>query len=240
MDLRVLDTPQSVALAASDLVGQVVAERPDAAIAWPTGKTPIPFYAELAARHRRGAIRLGRVRSFNLDEVLVPARDPRSFRVFFEEHLFGVTGVDPGLAEAPSGEARDVEAECARYERRIEEAGGIDLAILGLGVDGHVAYNLPGPIGLRTHVVVLPDEIAASVDWPADLRPLRAVTMGLDTLRGARRILVLATGASKAEAVGALVRGPRSEAWPCSFLTDHPALTLMLDRAAAALLEGAR
>ncbi len=236
MDLRVLDTPQAVAVAAADLVGQLVAERPSAAIAWPTGKTPIPLYAELAARHRRGAVQLGQVRSFNLDEVLVPARDSRSFRVFFEEHLFGVTGVDPRIAEAPSGEPSDVDGECARYEQRIVEAGGIDMAILGLGVDGHVAYNLPGPIGLRTHVVVLPDEIAASVDWPVELRPLRAITMGLDTLRAARRILVLATGASKNKAVSALVRGPRSEAWPCSFLTDHPSLTLILDRAAAALL----
>jgi glucosamine-6-phosphate deaminase len=236
MDVRVLDTPEAVATAAADRVGNLVAGRPEAAIAWPTGRTPVPLYAELAARHRRGDMRLSRVRSFNLDELLVPARDSRSFRVFFEEHLFGVTGIEPALAEAPSGEAGDVDAECARYERTIEEAGGIDLAILGLGVDGHVAYNMPGPAGLKTHVVVLPDEVADSVAWPTELRPLRAITMGLDTLRAARTILVLATGSSKAEAVGALVRGPRSEAWPCSFLTDHPALTLLLDRPAAALL----
>jgi glucosamine-6-phosphate deaminase len=232
MDLRVLDTAEAVASAAADLVVALVAEHPDAAIAWPTGKTPIPFYDELAARHARGASDLRRVRSFNLDELALPSRDPRTFAAFFEKHLWGRTGIDGSLAEAPSGEAEDLETECSRYERRIEAAGGLDLAILGLGVDGHAAYNMPGPVGLRTHVVVLPDEVAASLAPPAERRPLRAITMGLDTLRSARRILVLATGASKAGAVRALARGPRSEDWPCSFLTDHPALTLLVDHAA--------
>src|SRR5262245_5171070 len=115
-------------------------------------------------------------------------------------------------------------------------AGGLDLAILGLGVDGHVAYNMPGPVSLPTHVARLPDGLASHLQVPPASWPLRALTMGIGTIRGARAILVMATGAAKAAAVRALVRGPENPDWPCSFLQPHPDIELILDAPAAAAL----
>src|SRR6185436_19886291 len=125
---------------------------------------------------------------------------------------------------------------CRRYEAAIEEAGGIDLAILGVGADGHVAYNMPGPVTLATHVTRLPDGLAASLSIPPEAWPLRALTMGIGTIRDARALLVLATGAAKATAVRALVRGPEDPRWPCSFLSRHPDMEVLLDPGAASAL----
>jgi glucosamine-6-phosphate deaminase len=102
-----------------------------------------------------------------------------------------------------------------------------------VGVDGHVAYNMPGPIVMPTHVTLLPDALAASLDVPAADWPLRAITMGIGTVRAARRIVVLATGTSKVTAVVKLVRGPQDPQWPCSFLAGHPSVDLLADPGAA-------
>jgi glucosamine-6-phosphate deaminase len=231
--LRVLDTPEAVAGAAADAVAAAVAARPAAVLALPTGRTPVPLYDALAARHERGAIDLSGARGFNLDELVLPAGDPRTFRAYMERHAWGRTGLKRERCDIPDGAAPDLEAECRRYEAAMEAVGGLDLAILGVGADGHVAYNMPGPVTLATHVTRLPDGLAASLGVPPEQWPLRALTMGIGTIRGARALLVLATGASKANAVQALVRGPEDPRWPCSFLYKHPGMEVLLDREAA-------
>lgn len=225
-----------MALAAADAVTEAASSHPEIVLALPTGRTPIPFYDELARRHERGRLGLGRARAFNLDELVLPPDDPRTFRSYMRRHAWERIGLAPGRCDIPRGDAPDLEAECRRYEAAIAAAGGLDLAILGIGADGHVAYNMPGPPGLTTHVVRLPDGLAASLGIPEEARPLRALTMGLSTIRSARRILVLATGSGKARAVEALVRGPEDPAWPCSFLREHPGLTLLADAPAAGRL----
>ena len=234
MNVRVFDDPGAVAQAAADLVHAAAARRPDLALGLPTGHTPIGLYDELAARHARGTVDLSQARGFNLDELVLPASDPRTFRQYMMVHTWDRTGLDRKRCDLPDGEAADLGAECRRYERAVADAGGLDLAILGLGIDGHVAYNLPGPFVRPTHVVTLPDATADSLGLGARERPLRAITMGLGTIRAARAILVLATGPSKSRAVQALVQGPVSEDWPCSFLRDHSNIELLLDRPAAA------
>ena len=232
----ILDDSTAVARAAADLLtGEVAAQR-EIVLALPTGRTPIPFYDELAARHAAGALDLTRARGFNLDEVVLPRHDPRTFRAFMEQHAWGRTGLRRDRCDIPDGEAPDLEAECVRYERAITDAGGIGVAILGVGVDGHIAYNMPGPVRLGTHVTRLPDGLAASLAVPPGDWPLRAITMGIGTIRSARRILVLATGESKVTAVRRLVHGPEDPHWPCSFLHTHANLDLIADRAAASLL----
>ena len=226
----------AVARAAADLLAEEVAAQREVVLALPTGRTPIPFYDELAARHAAGSLDLTRARGFNLDEILLPRHDPRTFRAFMEQHAWGRTGLRRDRCDIPDGEAPDLEAECARYERAITDAGGIGVAILGVGVDGHIAYNMPGPVRLGTHVTRLPDGLAASLAVPPGDWPLRAITMGIGTIRAARRILVLATGESKVTAVQRLVRGPDDPHWPCSFLHTHPNLDLIADRAAATSL----
>ena len=232
----ILDDSTAVARAAADLLAAEVAAQREIVLALPTGRTPIPFYDELAARHAVGSLDLTRARGFNLDEVVLPRHDPRTFRAFMEQHAWGRTGLRRDRCDIPDGEAPDLEAECVRYERAITDAGGIGVAILGVGVDGHIAYNMPGPVRLGTHVTRLPDGLAASLAVPPGDWPLRAITMGIGTIRSARRILVLATGESKVTAVQRLVHGPEDPHWPCSFLHTHANLDLIADRAAASLL----
>jgi glucosamine-6-phosphate deaminase len=233
---HVLDDSGAVARAATDLLAEEVAAQPEIVLALPTGRTPIPFYDELAARHAAGRLDLARARGFNLDELVLPRHDPRTFRAFMEQHAWGRTGLRRDRCDIPDGAAPDLEAECLRYERAITDAGGIGVAILGVGVDGHIAYNMPGPMRLATHVTRLPDGLAASLAVPPGDWPLRAITMGIGTIRASRRILVLATGESKATAVQRLVHGPDDPQWPCSFLHAHADLDLIADRAAASSL----
>jgi glucosamine-6-phosphate deaminase len=210
------------------------AAQPALVLALPTGRTPIPLYDELAARGARGECDLSRARGFNLDELVLPRSDPRTFRAFMEQHAWGRTGLRRDRCDIPDGDAPDLGAECRRYEEAIAAAGGLDLALLGVGVDGHVAYNMPGPISLPTHVTRLPDGLAASLQVPPSAWPLRALTMGIGTIRGARAIRVIATGARKPTALRALVHGPENPDWPCSFLQAHPDIEVLMDGSAAA------
>jgi glucosamine-6-phosphate deaminase len=233
---RTLADAAAVACAAADDVAGAAERRPDLVIALPTGRTPVPLYDELARRRAAGWDGLASARGFNLDEVVLPAGDPRSFHAFMGRHAWGRTGLRRERCDIPDGAARDLEAECRRYEAALAVAGGIDLAVLGVGADGHVAYNMPGLITLPTHVVRLPDGLAASLGVPPEDWPLRAITMGIGTIRQARRIVVMALGETKATAVRALVHGPEDPEWPCSFLGGHPDIEVLLDRAAAARL----
>lgn len=228
--------PDAVARAVADEVAAFAARRPDLVLALPTGHTPIPLYDELADRCARGRANLTGARGFNLDELVLPRSDPRTFHSFMEQHAWGRTGLRRDRCDIPDGAAPDLAAECRRYEAAIAAAGGLDLALLGVGVDGHVAYNMPGVISLPTHVVRLPDGLAASLEVPPESWPLRAITMGIGTIRGARSIRVIATGARKAMAVRTLVRGPENPEWPCSFLQSHPDIEVLMDPAAAAAM----
>ena len=233
MKLRVLDGADAVAAAAADVLAERVRERSGLVLALPTGRTPLRFYAELQRRNAAGLLDLSRARAFNLDELAIAPHDPRSFRSFMELHSWEKSGLARDRCEIPNGAAPDLEAECRRYEDAIAAAGGIDLAILGVGADGHVAYNMPGSDELKTHVVKLPDALAESLGVPPEARPLRALTMGIATLRSAREVLLLATGETKADAIAALVRGVPDKQWPCTFLAPHPALLALVDAAAA-------
>jgi glucosamine-6-phosphate deaminase len=234
----VLQDAAAVAEAAADSLAAAVRASPDIVLALPTGRTPIPLYDELARRHAAGTIDLARARGFNLDELALPRHDPRTFRAFMERHAWGRTGLSRERCDIPDGSAADLNAECRRYEDAIAAAGGLDLALLGVGIDGHVAYNMPGPLQLPTHVTRLPDGLAASLGVPAEDWPLRAITMGIGTIRAARRILVLATGETKATAVRLLVHGPDDPQWPCSFLSAHDNIELLADPGAARGLDG--
>jgi glucosamine-6-phosphate deaminase len=223
----------AVAVAAADLIAQRARADPGLVLALPTGRTPVRVYAELQRRHQAGALDLSRARGFNLDELVMKPADARSFHSYMELHAWQRIGLLRERCDIPDGGAPELEAECLRYERAIAAAGGIDLAILGVGADGHVAYNMPGTITLPTHVVRLPDGLADSFGVEPAARPLRALTMGLGTIRGAREILLLATGETKAAAIAALERGLLDPQWPCTYLAPHAALTVLLDGPAA-------
>lgn len=241
MNTAVYSDARSAVAAAADLVDAALAPLAEALVALPTGRTMVPLYDELARRRAAGERALAGVHGFNLDELLLPAEHPGTFVAYMRRHAYGRTGLDPARAEIPRADAPDPIAECARYDAVLAAAEPLDVALLGVGADGHVAYNLPGPPLARTHVVALSASLADLLRVPAAHRPLRAITMGLGPILRARRLIVLATSAEKATAVRHLVDGPIDERWPCSLLADHPSIDVVLtfDAATEAVRGGA-
>lgn len=234
MRIHVVAAGADVARAAADLLVRWLGEANGAPVlGLPTGRTAVPFYDELARRRQRGELDLSAARGFNLDELLLPAGHPGSFRRFMADHAWGRTGLDAARCDIPRGFTEDPAAECRRYERAIASAGGLGLAVLGIGAEGHVAYNLPGPPRTGVHRVELPAEQADRLGIGDAHRPLAAITVGLDALRSAGALLLMAVGAAKADAIRALREGPADPRWPCSLLRDHPRFDVVVDRAAA-------
>lgn len=232
MNLLILSQPNAAAATVAGVIAQAASEEPELVLALPTGRTPLPVYDELTRLRGRGELDLSRARAFNLDELRLPSEHPASFQSYMRRHAWERIGLDPGRCDIPDGEADPV-SECARYDSAVVAAGGLDLAFLGVGEDGHVAYNLPGVPHPSTHVVELPTSVADSVGAPSQWRPLEAVTMGLETIASARRLVMLAVGESKVSAVRALLQGPQSPDWPCSLLRNHQRFDVVLDLAAA-------
>ena len=215
--------------------------KPDAVLGLATGSTPIPTYQKMAELYQIGAVDFSQVTTYNLDEYVgLDHAHPQSYYYFMMDNLFRHINVPEDHIHVLSGTAADPEAECAAYEKAIEAAGGIDLQILGIGRNGHIAFNEPADIfPAVTHVVDLtPSTIEANTRFfsSADEVPRQAVSMGIGSIMKARSIVLIATGADKAEAVKALVQGPVDPHCPASILQLHPDTTIMLDAAAASLL----
>jgi glucosamine-6-phosphate deaminase len=210
---------------AGDVIAQAVQGRRHAStLALPTGRTMVPLYRDLARRVTSGRLDLSGARTFNLDELVLPLPHPASFASYMLEHAWSPLGIDASRRDIPrphSTASADLAAECARYDAAVAAAGPFDLAVVGVGADGHVAYNLPGQVAEETHVVTLPDPIADAAGIARAERPLRAITLGMGPLRASRRLLMLATSTDKAAAVRALIDGPEADRWPCSLLRRH-------------------
>ena len=235
MKLETLRSAAEVARRGASIFEAAALARPSLVVALPTGRTPIDMYRILAERRQAGALELSRATAFNLDEVLLPKSVPQTFFQFMTRHAWEPLGIVPERRFIPDGETSDPDAECRRYEEAITRAGGLDLAILGIGEDGHIAYNLPGQAKPLTHVVELDPKTIATLGGKLH-GPLRAITMGVETILSARSIVLLATGNAKAEALRRMRDEPVSEAWPCTFLRGHTDLTVIADRTAASQL----
>src|SRR5436190_140670 len=241
--VRIFSTPQTAARAlAGDLARRLRAD-PRLVIGLPTGRTPIPLYREVAALHAAGRVSFSRATTFNLDEFLgIAPAVPRSYHAFMRRHLFDRIGISPRRVHLLDGLAHDAARECTRYERAIRRAGGIDLQILGLGGNGHIGFNEPGrALVAATHRTRLrPSTRRANAPLfggrVGDV-PREALSMGMGTILGARRIVLLATGASKARCVQRMIDGPVTTRVPASFLQLHSNAEVWLDRDAAAALK---
>jgi glucosamine-6-phosphate deaminase len=203
-----------------------------------SGRTMVAVYEELVRLHRQGRAPFQRAETFNVDELRVAAGDPRSFRSFMNRHLFSRVGLPPTRIHFLRGDAPDPEAECRRYEKELARAGPPDLMLAGIGVNGHVAYLEPGrALPPRTSRVRLSASTRRRLASQGMRRvPREALTMGIESLLTARETLLVATGREKAQAVAAALEGPVTPRCPASFLTLHPAVTVVLDRAAARML----
>lgn len=242
MRLIVVGDYEALSREAARAVAQKLLEKPSSVLALPTGDTPKGMYRVLGRLYREGLVDFSRATAFNLDEYLgIPQDHPQSFASYMHRHLWDKVNLRPGARHIPQSSPEDPEGECARYEGLIREAGGIDLAVLGLGVNGHIGFNEPGtPFESTTHVAVL-SPATRRREAPGfggiENVPKRAITMGIRTIMNARGILLLAAGKEKAEAVRRALTGTISPKVPASVLQLHPALTVICDRAAASLLE---
>ncbi len=233
-------SPEAACLRAARIVARLVRAQPQAVLALPTGATPRDIYAELVRQHREEGLSFARVTAFNLDEYVgVPPEHPGSFRRALHEALYRHVDLPAEQAHAPEATATDLADACRRYEDRIAAAGGLDLALLGVGRDGHIAFNEPtSSLGSRTRVKTLADETRAAnqASFGADPVPRHALTVGIATILSARRCVLVALGAAKADAVARLVEGPLTAMVPASALQLHPHATVIADEAAAARL----
>ena len=231
------ETVEEAARLAADRFQELLCTKPACVLGLATGSTPIPLYRELIAREQAGRIDFSRVRSVNLDEYKGLAPDhPQSYHRFMQENLFDHISIRPENTYVPDGLATDVDAMCSAYERTIEDLGGVDLQLLGLGHDGHIGFNEPGDhFPARTHETAL-----AEITRQANARffaseaevPTAAYTMGVGTVMAARRILMIVTGADKSDILHKAFFGPVTPWVPASILQFHPDVTLICDRAA--------
>jgi glucosamine-6-phosphate deaminase len=240
MEIVILPSAEAVCAHGARIVSRLLQHKPDAVLALPTGSTPRPLYAELVRRHREDRLSFARATTFNLDEYLgLPPDHPSSFRRYIDDALVRHVDLAPDRVHAPDGAAADVAAACAAYEAAIDAAGGLDLVLLGLGEDGHIAFNEPGSsLGSRTRIKTLSAGTRAANQpaFGATSVPRHAITVGIATILAARRCLLLATGAHKAAAVALAVEGPLAGRCPASALQLHPHATVLCDEPAASRL----
>lgn len=239
----VCDDAAGVAREAANRIAQVVKAKPNAVIGLATGSTPESTYAELARIHRTDGLSFAEASSFNLDEYWgLGGGHDQSYRYFMNDRLFKHIDIRPWNTHVLNGKAANPYLECAAFEQQILSVGGVDIWLLGIGGNGHIAFNEPGSsVDSRTRLVSLtPETIAANSDGrffrdPAEV-PRCALSAGIGTIREARKIVLLATGAKKADAVAAAVAGPFTVDCPASLLQDHPDCTFVVDSQAAAKL----
>jgi glucosamine-6-phosphate deaminase len=238
VNIHLFETGAALAGALAERVLTRIDTQPALTLGLPTGRTPLPFYAVLREQSRARGTDWSRVRTFNLDEFVgVDPGAPGSYRAYMRRELFEAINLPASGIGFLDGCAPDPEAECARYERDIAAAGGIDLMILGIGSNGHIGFNEPAPgLEARTHRVRLQAETrAGNRAWfGGDLQrvPAEALSMGMATILQARSVVLMATGAGKADVVAGMLRGPITTMLPASFLQLHPDVTVMLDAAA--------
>jgi glucosamine-6-phosphate deaminase len=241
MTVKVCKSVEEAGRCAAALFAARVISRPDCVLGLATGSSVLHTYAALIEDFEAGITDYSRVTTFNLDEYLgLKPEDENSFNFFMRRNLFSRLNVPAGNIHIPDGLAADPGACCEEYERAIEAAGGIDLQLLGIGRNGHIAFNEPGgSFGGKTRAVTLAeDTIAANSRFfkePSDI-PKRALTMGAGTIMKAKSIVLMACGKEKAAAVSGMLNGPLTPACPASILRLHPNVTVIIDEELKAAL----
>jgi len=241
MKIYVTENYEQMSRKAASILAAHVNLKPDCVLGLATGSTPVGTYKELIAACQRGDLDFSAVKTVNLDEYvgLEPTHD-QSYRYFMQTNLFDHVNIDPANTNVPNGMAGDLDAECARYDQVIRDLGGIDIQVLGMGHNGHIAFNEPTdhyPLG--THSVDLQEStINANARFfaSADEVPRKALTMGIGSIMSARQILVVVNGEGKADIVKQAFTGPVTPMVPASILQLHPNVIVIGDKAAMSKL----
>jgi glucosamine-6-phosphate deaminase len=236
----VLPNAAAIGLAVGDVICDLVRKKSDTVLGLATGASPLPTYQRMIDRCKTGEVSFKDVRTFNLDEYCdLPETHPCSYHYFMRKELFDQVGILPEHTHFLDGNTVDEGAESQRYSALIEQNGGIDLQLLGIGRNGHIGFNEPSEnFTQESFKVALTDStIAANSRYFRDIpMPKCAMTMGIGLILRARKIILIATGSEKATAIKAMLEGSVTPRCPASALQKHPEVAVFLDPAAAALL----
>ncbi|MBR5259611.1 MAG: glucosamine-6-phosphate deaminase [Eggerthellaceae bacterium] len=241
MEIIITETYEEMSREAADIIAECVKQKPDCVLGLATGSTPIGLYAELVKDNQAGEISFKDVKTFNLDEYRgLDPKHHQSYRYFMQENLFDHVDIVAENTHVPNGFNPNAEEACAEYEESIDEAGGLDLQLLGLGHNGHIGFNEPADhFPLATNCVQLTEstiQANSRLFDSIDEVPREAYTMGIGTIMRAKKILVVANGAGKAEIVKKAFLGPITPQVPASVLQLHPDVTVVVDELAGELL----
>lgn len=239
MQIHVYDNAKQVGAAAAMIFGAQVSRKPDSVLGLATGSSPIECYQQLIRWHQEGLLDFSKCISFNLDEYCgLPVEHECSYHAFMKEQLFD--HINMKASYVPDGNAPDLQAECRRYDEAIRAAGGVDLQLLGIGRNGHIAFNEPADhFVYGTQIVTLTEStIEANRRFfeNAEAVPRQAISMGIGGIMSAREIVLIATGEDKAQAIRETTQNDITPRVQASILRSHPHVTFLLDRAAASLL----
>ena len=242
MLLYIKKDAEQVARESARIVAELVRKKPNCVLGFATGSTPLGLYGELIRMHRYEGLDFSKVTTFNLDEYVgLPPSHSQSYHYFMWDNLFKHINVEARFVHIPMGMADNVEQHCEWYEQQIEHYGGLDLQILGIGANGHIAFNEPGSsLGSRTRIKTLTGttrEANARFFKKTEEVPTLAITMGVGTIMDAKSLLLLATGAGKADAIHATCAGPITARWPATIVQMHRHATVIVDEPAASKLE---
>lgn len=243
MEVIVVPDAAAIGTLGADAICALLQRKPDAVLGLATGSSPLAIYDELIARCNAGKVSFAQARGFTLDEYVgLPPDHPERYRNVIDSVFVSRVDFAPGAVQGPDGLAADIPAACAQYEAAIRAAGGIDLQILGIGTDGHIAFNEPGSsLASRTRIKTLTHQTrmdnARFFGDDIDAVPTHCLTQGLGTIMEARHLVLVATGRNKAEAIHHLVEGAVSAMWPATIMQHHPHATVLIDDAAARRLQ---
>ena len=240
MEVRIFDTADEIAIACADIFTDIIKNKPDCILGLATGASPVKTYNELIRRYNNGEISFENIRTFNLDEYCdLPRDDKNSYYTFMHENLFNSVNIKEENVHIPDGNAADPEAHAKSYDAMIDAAGGIDIQLLGIGTNGHIGFNEPSDaFSDGTFKVKLTDSTikSNSIYFDDDTMPRYALTMGVNSIMKAKKIVLIATGEAKADAIKATVDGEVTPMCPASVLKNHKDAILLIDKAAAKLL----
>lgn len=241
MDIKIYNNAEEIGCAAAQLYKELINGNPSAVLGLATGATPVPTYKKLIELYKNGEISFKDVTTFNLDEYCdLDKHDKNSYYTFMHENLFNYIDIKEENVNFLDGNAEDCDAESKRYAEAIRAAGGIDLQLLGIGTNGHIAFNEPADkfTDEAFKVTLTQSTINSNQKYFGDVpMPRYAMTMGIGSIMRSKKILLIATGESKAKAIKAMVSGEITPQIPCSILNEHNDVVIMLDKAAASLIE---
>lgn len=240
MDIKIYDNAEQIAKEVGNVFVEAINTNPNIILGLATGASPVPTYEYICKKYKEGKVSLKDVRTYNLDEyVALPKNDKNSYYSFMHEQLFNHTDIKEENVHFLNGNAEDVDAECSNYDDEIADSGFIDIQLLGVGRNGHIGFNEPSSHFTKGafKVKLTESTIAAnSMYFNENPMPHYALTMGVGSIMHAKKIIMIATGKSKADAIAALVNGEVSPACPASILQFHQNATIYIDKDAASLL----